>query len=467
VFESRVAHCKKYRRIQGISYLPAFGSAMFSRSAKRYVPFCGNFTMEDRTMPRLSHALPKYRKHRGSGQAVVTLNGHDYYLGPYGTKASRIEHDRLIAEWLANDRNPLHVTSQDITIVELCLRYWKFAKGYYRKDGRCTGVTPGIKCALQYLKQWYGKTPAAELGPLALKAIRDRMIEDSLSRTYINDHLDRIKRMFKWAVGEQLIPASTYEALRVVGGLRKGRTDARETDPVKLIEDAIVDSTLPHQPSVVADMVRLQRLTWMRPGEVCIIRPCDIDRSGDVWLYRPESHKTQHHGRDRCVPIGSRGQEILLRYLARDAEMHCFRPRDSEEKRRAEVHAKRKTPLSCGNRPGNNHKRKPKRSAGECYSTASYRRAVYRGCDKAFPHPTLGYKLLSKFTDAQKQGLRQWQSDHHWAPNRIRHTAGTEIRREFDLETARTALGHTSTDTTEIYAERDLSKAIEVARQIG
>ena len=286
--------------------------------------------MENRTMPRLSHALPKYRKHRGSGQAVVTLNGRDFYLGPHGTKASKIEYDRFIGEWLANDRNPLHVTSQDILVIELCLRYWKFAKGYYQKNGRCTRVTPGIKCSLRYIKQWYGKTPATEFGPLALKSIRDRMIEDALSRTYINDHLGRIKRMFKWAAGEQLIPAATYDALRTVEGIRKGRTAVRETAPVEPVKDAIVDTTLEHLPQVVADMVRLQRLTAMRPGEVCIVRPCDIDRSGDTWTYRPESHKTEHHGRDRVVFIGPKAQEVLLRYLARDTSMYCFRPCDSE-----------------------------------------------------------------------------------------------------------------------------------------
>ena len=49
-----------------------------------------------------STTLPKYRKHRPSGRAVVTLNGKDIYLGPHGTKASHLEYDRLIQEWLAH-----------------------------------------------------------------------------------------------------------------------------------------------------------------------------------------------------------------------------------------------------------------------------------------------------------------------------------------------------------------------------
>jgi integrase len=418
-------------------------------------------------MPRLSNAVPKYRKHRESGQAVVTLNGRDIYLGPHGTKASRVEYDRLIVDWLANGRQPYQVAGQDVSIVELCLRYWKFATGYYQKNGRCTRVTPGIKCAMRYLKQWYGKTPAAEFGPLAFKSIRERMIEDALSRTYINDHLGRIKRMFKWAVGEQLIPAATYDALRTVDGIRKGRTAARETAPVEPVEDSVVDATLEHLPQVVADMVRLQRLTAMRPGEVCIVRPCDIERSGETWTYRPESHKTEHHGRDRVIFIGPKAQAVMLRYLARDASMYCFRPCDSEEKRRAEAHAKRRIPLSYGNRPGTNRKSKPKLTPGECYTTNSYRRSINRGCDKAFPHPKLGYKLLSKFTEAEKQELREWQSEHHWSPNQLRHTAATEIRRDHGLEAAQVILGHSQLGVTQVYAERDVAKGMEVARQIG
>ena len=67
----------------------------------------------------------------------------------------------------------------------------------------------------------------------------------------------------------------------------------------------------PTCPPVVADMVRFQRLTGCRPGEVCQIRPCDVDRSGEVWEYRPESHKTEHHGLERIIYIGPKAQDVL------------------------------------------------------------------------------------------------------------------------------------------------------------
>ncbi len=56
-------------------------------------------------MPKLSTSVPKYRKHRASGEAVVTINGREHYLGPHGTKASKLEYDRLINQWLVTGRD--------------------------------------------------------------------------------------------------------------------------------------------------------------------------------------------------------------------------------------------------------------------------------------------------------------------------------------------------------------------------
>lgn len=392
-------------------------------------------------MPRLKNALPSYRKHRASGQAVVTLSGVDRYLGRHGTKASRTLYDRLVAEWLASGRKAAAADAATLSVVELCSRYLRFAKGYYVKNGRCTGVVPGIKAAIKYLRTWYGKEPAVAFGPVALKALRQRMVDDGLSRSYVNDHVKRIKRIFKWAAGEELVPESTFRALTLVEGLRAGRSKARETAPVVPVDDATVEATLGVLSSVVGDMVRVQRLTGMRPAEICALRPCDLDRTADVWTYQPSEHKTEHHGRARTIYVGPKAQGGLLRYLARDPEAFCFAPRDAEAKRLAAAHAARKTPLSCGNRPGSNRKRGRKRTVGTKYTVDSYRRAIHRACDKA--------------------GIERW------SPNRLRHAAATEVRTKFGLEAAQVILGHASADVTQVYAERDAKKGAEVARLIG
>jgi integrase len=135
-----------------------------------------------------------------------------------------------------------------------------------------------------------------------------------------------VRRLFKWAARKELVPVTVYQALATVPGLAKGRTNARETASILPVEKTTVEATLPFLPAVFADMVRLQSLLGCRPTEVCLIRPGDVDTSGDVWVYTPAEHKTEHHGRMRRIFVGSRAQEILFPYLRRPAEMHCFLP---------------------------------------------------------------------------------------------------------------------------------------------
>ena len=262
----------------------------------------------------------------------MVIAGQTHYLGPWRSKASKVEYDRLIGEWLAAGRPEQLAPESDTTVVELANHYWQFAKGYYVKHGLA-----GIKIALHWLNQYYGHTPAAKFGPLALQALQMRMVEAGQSRGYVNANIDRIRRCFKWGVAQELVPASVYQALTAVAGLRKGRSEAREPEPIAPVSEEVVEATLPRLPPVVADMVRLQRLTGARPAEICILRPCDVDRNGEVWAYRPARHKTQHHGQDRVAFIGPKAQAILAPFLLRAGDAYCFSPKESEAK--VTVHA--------------------------------------------------------------------------------------------------------------------------------
>lgn len=83
----------------------------------------------------------------------------------------------------------------------------------------------------------------------------------------------------------------------------------------------------------------------MRPGEVCILKACDIDRSGDVWTFQPRTHKTVHHGRSRFIFIGPRGQKILEPYLASmEDDGFIFRPDAAERVRNSLRKAGRQSP---------------------------------------------------------------------------------------------------------------------------
>lgn len=118
-------------------------------------------------MRGVSKSLPKYRKHKASGQGIVTLDGKDFYLGPHGTKASKLEYDRLIGEWLANGRHlPIRSDNSPITIVQLCAEYWRFCKAYYVKNGKPSRVRPfqsrhdANRCRTRYRKSCpdYGRS---------------------------------------------------------------------------------------------------------------------------------------------------------------------------------------------------------------------------------------------------------------------------------------------------------------------
>jgi integrase len=271
-------------------------------------------------MPKLTNGVPKYRRHKRSGQAIVTLNGRDYFLGPFGTKASHVNYDRHILEWLARGRQPV-VQAADLTIVEVADRYWSFAKKKYVRAGRPTPEQFHVKTAIKHLLRLYETHAAIEFGPVHLKVVRDSMIAtEDWARSYINQQVSVIVRMFKWAVSESLLPAAIYDALKLVDGLRRNDSAARETRKIGCIDDAKVEATLAHVSPIIRAMIELQRLTGMRPGELCILRPMDIDRTGDTWEYRPTEHKTAHHERDRIVPIGPKGQDILRPFLLRPAD---------------------------------------------------------------------------------------------------------------------------------------------------
>ncbi len=424
-------------------------------------------------MPRLQPSLPRYTKHRASGQAVVRLSGEDFYLGPHGTKVSHLEYDRQIAEWLARGRRPLKVDdgNSDLSVVELLDAYRTHAETYYRKDGKLTNEVNALISAAKVVISLYSRELASEFGPLKLQAVQQAMIRLGWGRKHINKQTGRIVRMFAWGVRQEMIPAGVAHALREVPGLHRGRTDAKESAPVLPVADSVVNATLEHLPPIVADMVRLQRLTGSRPEEICMLRPCDVDTSGPVWAYRPESHKTQHHGRERVIFIGPKGQDVLRPYLLRDKASYCFCPEESEKKRRQAAHERRMTPLSYGNAPGSNRSTQPVRPAGDQYTTDSYRRAIHRACELAFKMPTELRKAPKGETAEQKGGriaqARAWRDQNTWSPNQLRHSAATEIRKRFGLEAAQVTLGHAAADVTQVYAERDLERAAAVMAQVG
>ena len=361
---------------------------------------------------------PAYSLHKPSGRAVVKVKGRSFYLGKYGSEESQDAYARIIADLMSG--RPISPPSQPdqgntpvcrVTVRQIAAGYQRYAEGYYRKGGKPTSELSIVRSALKFLVAQHGELRGESFGIGDLKVVRASIVEAGLSRGVVNKYVCRIRAAFNWAATEDLIPASVAHALALLPGLKKGRTEARETPLVVPVAEEVVNATLDCLSEVVSDMVRLQLLTGMRSDEVCSIRPMDLDRTGDVWRYRPESHKTEHHGRDRTISIGSRGQAILSPYLLRPEEEFCFRPRSHVA-----------VPL-----------------AKKRYRVSSYRQAIIRACDRAFPAPN----------GMEGEALERWRKSHRWSPHQLRHSFATVVRQTCGLEAAQIALGHASADVTQ------------------
>ncbi|WP_152053070.1 tyrosine-type recombinase/integrase [Tautonia marina] len=263
------------------------------------------------------------------------------------------------------------------------------------------------------------------------------MIEANRSRKLINKDINRIRGMFGWAVAQELLPVEVHQALTRVKGLRRGRSEARETEPVVPVPEEAIRAVLPHLSPQVAAMVELQFLCGARPQEIILIRPCDVETGGDAWLYQPGRHKTQHFDRAKVIVLGPRAQQVLHPWLDRDPESYGFVPAEVAEWQRRR--SRRRSPAESSKSPGSG--RPGRLAAGAHYTRHSYRVAIQRACRRA--------------------GIPAW------SPHRLRHTRATMIRQDFGLEAAKAVLGHTDSRITEIYAARDLAQATEVMRAIG
>jgi integrase len=401
---------------------------------------------------RPKNEIPSYLRHKASGQARVIINGRTYYLGTYGSEDSKAEYRRLLAEWQGSRNTiapaPSHgSTTQNgsLFVAELILAYVRHAESYYIKGGKKTSEVSIVHMAMRPVKELYGHVYVGNFGPVALEACRQKLIERGLKRRTINKLVNVIRLMFRWGAARQWVPADMVKALECLDGLHKGRSGAKESGKIRPARDEFVEKSIPHMPRAVAAMVQLQSLTGMRPGEVVIMRGCDLNTTGRLWEYVPQTHKTDYREDDhgRIIFIGPRAQAILRPWLKPDLNAYLFSPRDTVAEFFAERHENRQTSVlpSQLSYHAKEKKSRGRRQDRDHYDVTSYRRAIQRACEKA--------------------GVPVFQ------PNQLRHTTATRLRREFGLETSGAVLGHGELQTTQIYAEKDAELARRAMEKIG
>ena len=127
-------------------------------------------------------------------------------------------------------------------------------------------------------------------------------------------------------------------------------------------------------------------------------------------------------------------------WLLRDAEVFCFSPAEAESERNANRRANRQSPMTPS-QAKRKPKARPKRAKRNRYDVDSYRKAIEYGIELA--------------------------EVPAWHPHQLRHNCATWMRRDFGLDVAQIILGHRSADITQVYAEVDRIKAIDVVAKAG
>lgn len=402
-------------------------------------------------MGRNRKSFPTLNDH--DGRARVWWAGRWHYLGATGSAEAKQRYSQFVAQIAANP-DAVVLPRDDLLMSELFAEYLGALHG--RASEKAFAQASRVA---DLVTQLYGTTPVVDFGPVAADTWRLWLASDkdgapSLNATTIRYYLAVVKDAISWAVRTERIPKE-HTKLDAIRELRPmDRSKVRPKRKVLPVADEIVDRTLPHLRRPVAAMVRLQRLTGMRPTEVVRLTPSQVHRSGrvmlssgmavdldrfpGVWVYVPITHKMQGRGKPRDIALGPRAQEVLLPFLDRDPNSHCFSPAESLAELKALQKAERKA------RGGGGSKRKPRartRIIGDRYTGESYGKSVAQAC-----------KL---------HGIP------HWHPYQLRHTAGTEALATGGIDSARAMLGHDTPLTTIIYAERDFKLAAKLAQERG
>lgn len=408
-------------------------------------------------MARPKNPAPSYRYHI-SGQSVVTLGGRDFYLGKHGSSEAIARYAVLIAEY---QRSGLTLSEEfdideifaradalvspsprvdqqrqadsPICVKDVCEAFRAFANTRFKSQAQ-ERFRVGQLC--DEMIEHYGDLLATEFGPKRLKEMQQRWVDGDLSRPYVNRLVNLVKRMFAYAVSEELVEVETYQRLRTVEALRFGATDAREPEERKPVALADVRATAAELSPVLRDMLRVLLGTGMRPSEVCRMRPCDIDRTGDVWFYRPKRHKTAGKGKVKAVPLVSDAKEAVTNYLNRPANSYLFSPAESMAWYRAKQRSERKSKVQPSqiDRKGSD----PKKQPGECFDSHSFRQSIQRAAKRAGVKP--------------------------WVPYQVRHAVASEVRQALGLEASQALLGHHHKSMTEHYARLAENQAVEAAK---
>ena len=370
--------------------------------------------------------LPRPCRHKRTGLAFIVLRMPDgrrvqKYLGPYGSDEAEANRKTELANWRAlwaKHEKPQPARVGAPTVALLVAEYLRSAEQEYRNAaGVLSREFDNLVAAARPLLAVLRDRPTASVSCADLETVRTTFATaGDRCRQYVNSTMRRVLRMFRWGAKRDLVPGNVWGSLSAFEHVRPGRGGLRETEPVEAVPRAVVDAILPHLPPLLVSAVELLWWSGMRAGELVTMTTRDVERTGDVWLYRPTTHKGTWRGKDRVVYLGARCIELLKPLLRADPHAHLFSAADVMHERKAAWRAARRTPVQPSQQARDERNAAKAPQYADSLDVATLRRAVHRACDAA---------------GVERFGL-----------HRLRHAAGTRLVLEAGDEAARVQLGH-------------------------
>lgn len=261
----------------------------------------------------------------------MTVQGRDIYLGIHGSDASRKRYGEIVARIAAHQPidpvTPEQAEASRTTVDEILIAYFDFCRTHYVKNGEQTSQVSLAAMVIKPLHEMYGEVPAVMFGPKLLKTFRDRLVGLGWCRNTINAAVGRVRRIFKWAVAEEMIGPEVLQRLQAVSALRAGRTEAPDRPKRSAIGPEQINPIRERVRPLVRDMIDVQIACGARSGELLQLTTAIIDRSGPVWVATLTRHKTDATGAVRKLYFPPSAQLVLSRYLSADRDKPLFKMR--------------------------------------------------------------------------------------------------------------------------------------------
>ncbi len=245
----------------------------------------------------MSKGNPKYCFHV-SGRAFVTVGGKRIYLGTHGTPEGYAKYSKILQALKENDgRFPdgfdINLNDAVLSVSLVTAEFRSYAESRY-SDNKNERRRLMLLCDL--LDEKFGDVAASEFWPRKLNELRNTFIDRSNARRYVNDQVARTVQIFKHAVSMELIKISQLDKLRTLEPLLRGKTAAKESKRRTPASLESVRAAAGFMSPTSHAIRRVMVSTGMRPFEVISMKPANVNRSGEVWVYVPDNHKTENYG---------------------------------------------------------------------------------------------------------------------------------------------------------------------------